>query len=386
MQIVVLGMHRSGTSAVTGLLTHMGAYFGPDGVAMPANEANPRGFWERLDVVAANDALLAGAGAAWDTPLRYDRQKVPKVLLEAIMPHMRVIADDLVAHPVSVVKDPRMCLTLADWVPLLRKPVCLFLHRNPLSVARSLQKRGDCSIMTGLALWEAYVRASLRDARSLPLIALDYDRLMADPAAALQGVLAELARFGLGDGLRAPDPATLGEMIHRDLRHHEATREDLAAYATPAQLELFDRLTGGPPAGIPDEPVSRASQDVLLYFADHEKLLQTALQDALIERLAQDRPSLKAISGLQTTTARVSSHREELRRIMADIMAEAEGARAVLQDVEQRGELRAAFWLSRLLRRRGVTIADVHAVAGRLSGAWAAGRDSLENTVDEKPH
>ena len=50
VQLIVLGMHRSGTSAVTRLLNMAGAYFGPEGSATAANEENPKGFWERQDV------------------------------------------------------------------------------------------------------------------------------------------------------------------------------------------------------------------------------------------------------------------------------------------------------------------------------------------------
>jgi hypothetical protein len=51
MQILVLGMHRSGTSMVARLLNMMGAYFAPEGVEMPAHPEKPKGFWERQDVL-----------------------------------------------------------------------------------------------------------------------------------------------------------------------------------------------------------------------------------------------------------------------------------------------------------------------------------------------
>ena len=54
MQLLVLGMHRSGTSMVTRLLNMAGAYFGPEGIATEANEENPKGFWERRDVRAGS--------------------------------------------------------------------------------------------------------------------------------------------------------------------------------------------------------------------------------------------------------------------------------------------------------------------------------------------
>ena len=58
MQLIILGMHRSGTSMVTRLVNMMGAYFGPEGVSLGANDENPKGFWERRDVLDLDEALL----------------------------------------------------------------------------------------------------------------------------------------------------------------------------------------------------------------------------------------------------------------------------------------------------------------------------------------
>jgi len=65
MQILVLGMHRSGTSMVARLLNMMGVYFAPEGVEMPAHHSNPKGFWERKDVYELSKRLLASAGYDW---------------------------------------------------------------------------------------------------------------------------------------------------------------------------------------------------------------------------------------------------------------------------------------------------------------------------------
>ena len=50
--IIVLGMHRSGTSALTGVLNRVGVNLGDNLVAPEAD--NPAGYWENLDVNNAN--------------------------------------------------------------------------------------------------------------------------------------------------------------------------------------------------------------------------------------------------------------------------------------------------------------------------------------------
>src|SRR5580693_429281 len=62
--LVVLGMHRSGTSALTGMLHHLGVALGDD--LMPATADNPRGYWEHSDIVRANQAIMTALGWAWD--------------------------------------------------------------------------------------------------------------------------------------------------------------------------------------------------------------------------------------------------------------------------------------------------------------------------------
>ena len=65
MQLFVLGMHRSGTSAVTSLIEGMGAYTGPASQGIGANDENPKGFFERRDVIDLNASILAASGADW---------------------------------------------------------------------------------------------------------------------------------------------------------------------------------------------------------------------------------------------------------------------------------------------------------------------------------
>src|ERR1700690_93442 len=73
--LVVLGMHRSGTSALTGMLHHLGVALGSR--LMAASPDNPRGYWEHSDIVATHERLMAALGWGWDDirslPAGFDR-------------------------------------------------------------------------------------------------------------------------------------------------------------------------------------------------------------------------------------------------------------------------------------------------------------------------
>lgn len=62
--LVVLGMHRSGTSALTRLLHTAGADAG--GRLLGASAGNELGHWEDAFVVETNERLLAALGRRWD--------------------------------------------------------------------------------------------------------------------------------------------------------------------------------------------------------------------------------------------------------------------------------------------------------------------------------
>src|SRR5436190_23899119 len=61
--LFVLGMHRSGTSAIAGTLAIVGAT--PPRTLMAANSGNARGYWESVRLVELNDESLASAGSHW---------------------------------------------------------------------------------------------------------------------------------------------------------------------------------------------------------------------------------------------------------------------------------------------------------------------------------
>ncbi|HJP99138.1 MAG TPA: hypothetical protein VJ862_11295, partial [Rhodanobacteraceae bacterium] len=61
--ILVLGMHRSGTSAVTRCLNLLGAEVGSK--LLPPAEDNRSGFWEHAEVVAVHEELLGDLDRVW---------------------------------------------------------------------------------------------------------------------------------------------------------------------------------------------------------------------------------------------------------------------------------------------------------------------------------
>ena len=240
MQIFVLGMHRSGTSAVARVLNLMGCYFGPEDIGTEANEENPKGFWERKDVRQVNDAILRNMGADWDRIAPFDVRSIGKGDMAVYRQVIQEIVVNMDAHRPWFVKEPRFCLTFGVWRSVLELPVCVLIFRNPLDVAKSLNERNGMPLAVGLALWEAYNAGALEASQGIKRIVLSYEALMNNSSVAVGKLLDALCQDGYV--LRGPAKQELLAFLDDELRHHRTGDADVRAAVSEAQIRLFDQL------------------------------------------------------------------------------------------------------------------------------------------------
>lgn len=198
MGVIVLGMHRSGTSAMTGALHELGLSVGDPDALIDASEHNPRGHWEVKSLVFLNEMLLHELGGSWSAPPAADRDDQLALAgsdwrTGAHSAHATRLPDDP-----WVWKDPRLCLLLDFWRAVLDEPpVVVMVVRSPHDVARSLSRRSGIEGPYGLALWERYTRSALTSAVGLPAWVVHYEELIAEPERAIRDVLGFLAAEGV---------------------------------------------------------------------------------------------------------------------------------------------------------------------------------------------
>lgn len=236
--ILVLGMHRSGTSFCTSALAAAGVDVGTDHYA--ADRHNQRGYWELVEVNRTHEAILRAAGSRWDDWRRFS---FPDAAAEA---HGRQALRDAVARcfPNSrlfAIKDPRSCRIASLWRDVLESlgvvPKIVVPVRHPDEVAASLKARDGMPAEKGLLLWMRHVLDALQQTRGLPTAVVHYAELLADPHAAIERIGTRLSiRWPVGGadlGMRlaaVTDPA---------LRHHV---HDPRRSSRPSCLPLVDRL------------------------------------------------------------------------------------------------------------------------------------------------
>ena len=159
--IIVVGMHRSGTSLAAAILEQLGVYFGQE-LLSPMQEVNEKGFWEHRRVVDAHERLLHALGRKWYsvTPMPPHWQ-ASEAAYECRQSIRQLTVDEFSAVPLWGVKDPRICLFLPLWKEVLDElgiiPHFLVVMRNPMEVALSLARRDGLYPVHSLALTEFYM-------------------------------------------------------------------------------------------------------------------------------------------------------------------------------------------------------------------------------------
>jgi hypothetical protein len=249
MSVLVLGMHRSGTSAATRVVSLLGVPLCRPAALLRAHDGNPRGHWECAPVVAINESLLQQVSARWWCPPDSLAQ------IEELAEDDERIDDArktfLAAHPdqPSVSKDPRFCLTLPFWRRVLpERPALIWVLRHPVQIAASLRARSGIAERFGAAVWERYMMLGAEAAAGLPVWVTQYAELVKDPV----GWAHQAAEFLRANGVAADmpaDPCGIRAFVGCRSADSPAHRDDLL---TPGQRDLWQALIRGDLGELPD--------------------------------------------------------------------------------------------------------------------------------------
>lgn len=228
--LLILGMHRSGTSAITRVLNLMGAELPKRLVG--GKLGNDAGHWEPERLVLLHDQMLAEAGSSWHdlrpldlTQFSGDRLTHYRSMIKSI------IGDEFGSASVFVLKDPRICRFVGVYKTVLSElgvrmqPIIMI--RNPLEVSASLSARDNISTACGLLLWLRHCLDVEKHTRGISRVLVSYDRVVND----MPSVIACL-RKSLGSYLpQSPNFLDINNLalqfIRRDLRHQTSSPDEV---------------------------------------------------------------------------------------------------------------------------------------------------------------
>lgn len=188
--LLVLGMHRSGTSATTRWLNLLGAAL-PGNLMEALADNNTEGFWESRIICQLNDELLQAAGSYWDDWRNLDQHPPSASTLKTWQQKaLDQLHEDFQQTSQFVLKDPRICRLLPQWQPVFEQfdsdMLCVLPLRHPLEVARSLTQRDGFHRDKACLLWLRHVLDAEFYSRGLPRVCLDYADLLNNWETALE--------------------------------------------------------------------------------------------------------------------------------------------------------------------------------------------------------
>jgi hypothetical protein len=296
--IVVLGMHRSGTSALTGCLDIHGVPLGAP--LMPANYDNERGYFELTEVVTIHDELLGSFGASaldlTKLPAEWASQPTARRAQERLHDVLRLNFD---GKPLWGVKDPRLCVLLPLWEPLFRdmnvEPRYVLMLRSPWEVAKSLEARNGLETWESLDLWVGHVAAAERESRARRRAVTTFDRFLADPGMELS----YLAGF-----LEIAWPRALDDPV----------REELHAFLEPS-IRHFRKVE-------PPEDIDRGLVNAVEELHSSLMALRDSASAGLSTRIeAASSVSARLLAARRASAARINTSEDEydLRWLRADV-------------------------------------------------------------------
>jgi len=176
--VVVLGMHRSGTSLVAGILSRLGVNMGDELIGK--SWSNPLGHFEDKNFYRLNINILKSAGGSWDNPPSKD-------LIQDQMCKFEEEIKKVVEMKKSVLwgwKDPRTSLTIELYLPYLTNPYFIVCHRNKQSIAESLKRRNNMDISISKKLADTYekrIEKFFQENSYLKRLNLVYENIIKDP-------------------------------------------------------------------------------------------------------------------------------------------------------------------------------------------------------------
>lgn len=318
--VLVAGMHRSGTSMLAQWVSQLGAQPG-DGPLYAPNPANPRGLYERHDLVDFNDRWLGVLGGSWWAPPRVKEQTWRSI-------DTRVLERDRAAYDIFhpdhdgwYAKDPRLSLLLPLWdrLALQRLPVLVGL-REPRDVAMSLNVRNGITLRRGLALWLIYNKEIFGHLAGRRSLVVDLTAGFDDAPSAVKAVSVFLSRQNVA--VSEDDVQRTGDGVESYLRRHrcerlEGSSEVLArdlddVYQVLAERHLLEDDGGSIDIPLPDWALE--AQDELTEFWDMK--LKADMQQGDRDRLQGDLDRLIEAYGLLQAELRETTPRRIVRAVV----------------------------------------------------------------------
>ena len=379
--LVVLGMHRSGTSAMTRALSLAGAKL--PAMPLPPGPDNVDGHWEPLEVVTLNEKILSALDSSWSDTFgprgfRTKPLQVDQYLDEAC----EILRRNYDGKTCIVVKEPRMTIFVDLWAAALKRegfqPGFVIMVRHPLEVAESLKVRNGFIREKSLVLWTTYMLAAELGTRREKRVFVRYDDLMADPEATLDaiesGLMVQLPRRSWAATLE------IQEYLKSDHRHHIAGDRKInskSLVGIEKLYEYFEAAGKGQPlnADVADEAgawLSNVEETAGILIKDEERQRRAAAEEAESWAKRADEAN-RQLDAVKAELADIIRDRDNRETVFQATLAESRSDTVTLQH----------DWEARLAQVEEAYAAERETALAELEDAHRARVAELEETMRE---
>jgi hypothetical protein len=389
--VLVLGMHRSGTSLCSHILSALGVDMA-DNIAGPRNASvtpdNLRGHWERWEIVEFHDRILGlfnrdYLGRFHDFALPVAWWADPRVA--QIRHQIVAFLESRMGDGYFGFKDPRTLRLMPVWHQIFNElklaPKLVLCLRNPAQVARSLYARDSLDPANGEYRWLAYMIDFYRYANNFECCVVEYEEWFDNPAANIE----KLRKFFDLPWQQSESDLTLllSDLIdptarHDDPEHHEANQPLVRSL-----YKLASRAGGDGDAR--DQIAYIVSQFV--GFQQLQRPFQRAFEEvakvaAKLPEIEQEAVALRAAVDERDAVAEAAGARAAaVEERLAAALAEIEHQRAQMVELaKERDERETA--LTNLSRRVDELVAALEAGRAEIAAREAALQHAEEETQE----
>lgn len=236
--ILVAGMHRSGTSALSGVLSMLGVYLGSN--KMPCDKYNEKGYFENNNLVPLSEYLLDAVESKWDD-IFFNEEKSQILLKQDLSRLKKQIDNEFKECELFAIKDPRMAFLFPVYKCILEElntsTKVIIPFRNPMEVANSLRERDGMSIEKGVLLWLCHFLLVEKHSRKVDRIFISFDDLVSDTGNVLESMSKKL---GIDFNTKYADSnKQINAFLEPCLKHHNLSLDSLPDEVTAIVKEIL---------------------------------------------------------------------------------------------------------------------------------------------------
>ncbi len=314
-------MHRSGTSALSRALNLLGGDMPPR--LIEADQWNAAGYWESKPIKDLNEEMLLSGGGEWSEWLEFNPDWFKSSAVQRFRDRaIELVGSEFTDSPLFIFKDPRLSILMPFWRSIFDElgidQVAIHPLRNPVEVARSLERRNNFLMSKGVLLWLRYTLDGERGTRGLRRIFTTFDDLLEDPAGLIERTQDDLGLIWPRNSVKAR--REIAQFLSADMRHHRDGARVLRSlsYGSDWVVRTYETLMGFAADG--ENADGRAALDeVRAQFVAASHAFGTIAKDnedrhAKIAQLQQDREKAGARQAeLESSAAAAQAELDALR-------------------------------------------------------------------------